>query len=173
MWNSIFLENLSFSFVFCMKIARIFQILSTEIFFLCGESSPYVTFWFVHIQYLAGLASQSRINAAQPFWYIFMYRTFAHTKLFGSLSHCGIVFNNISSNFNCSFFNICFQGNSPDNLLLHSYADYPKIMINVTKRSEGWWPVRTPASCIIIPWKHFGTAYSPYQPLRLPELKQT
>ena len=53
-----------------------------------------------------------------------MYCTFTDSKLFRSLSHCCIIFNNIICNLNCSLFDIFFQKNKP---LVH-------IFYNVCKR---------------------------------------
>ena len=54
-----------------------------------------------------------------PHCYLRMYCRLRNPKLFRSLPYCRVIFNNIISNIDCSFFDIIFQRNTPRNTFLH------------------------------------------------------
>lgn len=90
-----------------------------QIFFFCRKTSPYMTFWFVDVQYFSGTFCEGRIYFRKTFCNIFMHRTFADPKLFRCLTHGCIVINNIFCYLNSSFLNITFQKNPLRYLFLH------------------------------------------------------
>ncbi len=90
-----------------------------QIFFPCCQTSPNMTFRFVHIQYLSGGFGKCGINLRETFCYVFMNRTLANPKLFCRLSYCRIILDNIFGNFYSSFLNITFQKNPLRYLFLH------------------------------------------------------
>ena len=90
-----------------------------QIFFPRCQTSPDMTFRFVHIQYLSGVFGKSRVDLRETFRYVFVNRTLANPKLFCRLSYCRIVLDNISGYFHSSFLNITFQKNPLRYLFLH------------------------------------------------------
>ena len=80
------------------------QIYYIKIFFFCKVC--FFTF-FVKFNFIS-VSTKTFL-----FCYIRMYRTFIDSKLFCSLSHCCIIFNNIICNLNRSLFDIIFQKNKP------------------------------------------------------------
>ena len=80
-----------------------------QIFFPGSQTTADMTLLFVEIQDFPRLFGKLWIDLCQTVGDIFMYRTFADAKLPGCLAYRCLVFNNIRSNFERSFFNIIFQ----------------------------------------------------------------
>lgn len=116
-----------FSIINIILIITMFMTL-VQIFFLCRHPAPNMTFWFIHIKDLSGLFCQCWVNLNESVSNVFMYGTFANPKSFGRLPNCGIVFDNITGDINCSFLNIIFQKNIPSNTVFTSYAIFKIFM---------------------------------------------
>lgn len=80
-----------------------------KIFFFCCQSASNMAFRFVDVQHFSCLLGQSGVNLHEPVGHVLMYCTFAHAKLSGRLSDCGIVVNNIIGNADRTLFNIILQ----------------------------------------------------------------
>ena len=84
-----------------------------QIFFFGGKSPTDMAFWFVDVQYRAGLSGKCRIDLYQSVRHIFVDSGFADTESFGSLAHSSIMVDNIVSDGNSPFFNIILQKKTP------------------------------------------------------------
>lgn len=69
-----------------------------QIFFSCSQSASYMPFRFISVQDFSCLLCKRRVDRQETVCYIFMYRTFAHPKLFCCLSHRCFMFNDIICN---------------------------------------------------------------------------
>ena len=82
----------------CIFLSSFLLHMVMQIFFPCCQTSPNMTFRFVHIQYLSGGFGKCGINLRETFCYVFMNRTLANPKLFCRLSYCRIILDNIFGN---------------------------------------------------------------------------
>lgn len=91
------------------------------IFFPGGKSASDVAFRFVYVQHCPCLFGKRRVNLHKPGGDIFMYSRFTYPKCFGGLPHSGVIFDDIDSNIDRSFFNIIFHILKRVLLLSHLY----------------------------------------------------
>ena len=90
-----------------------------KIFFSRCQSPTDMTLRLIDIKNFPCLLGKRRIHLHKALGDVFMYRTLANPKMFRSLTHSGVIVNNISGNLHGSFFNITFQKNPLQCLLLH------------------------------------------------------
>lgn len=99
-----------------------------KIFFSCCHPATDMPFGFVHIQYLACLTCQRRVDLEKSFGYVLMYRTLADPKLLRRLPHSRVILYDIISNLHGSFLNIIFQKNPPANVVFTMYAEEREVI---------------------------------------------
>ena len=94
-----------------------------------GHPAPDVTLRLVRIQHLTGFPGKGRVDLAEPFGNILMYRTLADPELLRCLPHRRAVFYNIICNLHGPLLNIIFQKNPPANIVFTMYAGGRKVML--------------------------------------------
>lgn len=85
-------------------LARAFAFM--QIFFTSGKSSADMAFRFVYVQDGTRLSGKRGIYQHKARRDVLVHSGFAYAKGFGCLSDCSVIFNDIHSNIDCSFFNI-------------------------------------------------------------------
>ena len=89
-----------------------------QIFFPCSKPTPDMSFPLVHIKNFPHLNGQCRVDQFQPFHTILMYRTLTDPEHLRRLPHRRLCFHNISCNLNCTFLNIIFHCQAPEDAFL-------------------------------------------------------
>lgn len=87
------------------------------VFLPCGNSAPDMTLCLVHLQNATDTAVKLRVDILQTVGHVFMYGRFRYMKLLGGGANRRVVFNNILTKFNGSFFNGSFHVYHPLQLL--------------------------------------------------------
>lgn len=79
-----------------------------------SHSAPNMPLGFIRVQNLARFPGKRRVYLEETIGDIFVYRTFTDSKFFCRLPHRCLFFDNIICDFDCPFFDIIFQGKSPE-----------------------------------------------------------
>lgn len=98
-----------------------FVLFVSQIFALCGHSTPDMPLGLVFVQNLPHLDVKVAVILRQPLGKIFMYRGFGDSEMFGSRPYSGASFNHVHSQFAGSLLNrichslpsdaVCYQKN--------------------------------------------------------------
>lgn len=87
------------------------------VFFPCGDPAPDMALGLVHLQNVADAAVKLGIDVLQTVGHILMYGRFGYMKLLGGGANRRVVFDNILTEFDGSFFNGSFHVYHPLQLL--------------------------------------------------------
>ena len=87
------------------------------VFFPRGDSASDMALCLIHLQNMTDAAVKLRVDVLQTVGYVFMYSRFRYMKLLGGGADRRVVFNNILTKFNGSFFNGSFHVYHPLQLL--------------------------------------------------------
>ena len=102
-----------------------------------GQSAPDMALRFIHVQHLAGLRRQGRIDLQKTVGDVLMYRALTHPKLLRRLPHRGLVLNDIICDLNRPLLNIILQEKSPCIVrfynLCRGRGSYSKVKFTIPK----------------------------------------
>ena len=91
-----------------------------QIFLPRRESAADMPFLFVYVEYFARLGSERRVELAETFRHVFVYRTFADSEFFCGVAHGGAVVNDIVCYVKYPLFYVILQGKIPREACFYS-----------------------------------------------------